>query len=361
MIKKIVLLLLLVVLCALSVALYNQYRQLPRHTLTDARDLAGWTDRMDRANRAAPAVSERSPLPPPEETAPRQQPRMPLSESVPDATAEQTLEPSQETSPKAPPPLPLVADRGANKDPMLDPTSLGHPELSLESRPAPAEAPHPVEARPELESKAEKILDRTEHWVEEKVEKVEDIVGKVKKELRTEEKIITDMEISREDAALPETRVDKLVRQIEEKALGEIKPEPAIREPIVKPSHVYELEPEPKDDSKQPTLRNRVVSIELTLESNETILDIRTEAPIAQHKVFQIKDPRRLVVDLYGSFRGSRPRLEVPKNSLINDVRTGLHPDKLRIVADLHPEAAISVAEEPRSPTRLVVILKPGN
>jgi hypothetical protein len=352
MIKKIVLLVLLVVFCALSVALYNQYRLLPR-SVTDARDLAFFADRPERADTAGQAMTDRAPLPSPDEAAPRLQPRIPPSQSP-----DQEARPPREAQP-------LVSGEKDVEDPMLDPSSLGHPELSpehlFESRPAPEKTTHPIEDRPGLESKTEKALEKAEHWVEEKVERVEEIAGEVKQELETEKKVIEEMELSREDATMPETRVDKLVRQIEERALGEIQPEPAIREPIVKPPHVYELEPEPKDDPKQPTQRNRVVSIELVLAANETILDIRTEAPVEQHRYFQIKGPRRLVVDLYGSFRGSRPRLQVPDNPLISDVRTGLHPDKLRIVADLHPDAAVTVTVESRSPTRLVVVMQPEN
>ncbi len=358
MIKKIVLLVLLVVFCALSVALYNQYRLLPR-SVTDARDLALWSERWspaDRAERSGPPMPDRTPLPPAEETAPRLQPRvpppLPLPDNAPDAATDQSPDQTQEGQP-------LASGEKDVEDPMLDPSSLGHPELSFESRPTPEKTPHPIEDRPGLESKAEKALEKVEHWVEKKVERVEHIAGEVKRELETEKKVIDEMELSREDAAVPETRVDKLVRQIEERALGEIRPEPAIREPIVKPPHVYELEPEPKDDPKQPTLRNRVISIELVLEANETILDIRTEAPVEQHKYFQITGPRRLVVDLYGSFRGSRPMLQVPANPFISDIRTGLHPDRLRIVADLHPDATVTVTVEPRSPTRLVVVMRP--
>lgn len=362
MIKKIVLLVLLVVFCALSVALYNQYRLLPR-TVTDARDLALWAEqssRADRAERSGPSMPDRTPLPPAEDAAPRLQPRIPqpqpLPDNAPDAATDQSPDQAQETQP-------LASGEKDVEDPMLDPSSLGHPELSpehfFESRPAPEKTPHPIEDRPGLESRAEKILEKTEHWVEDKVERVEELAREVKRELETEKKVVEEMELSREDAAVPETRVDKLVRQIEERALGEIRPEPAIREPIVKPPHVYELEPEPKDDPKEPTLRNRVISIELVLEANETILDIRTEAPVEQHKYFQIAGPRRLVVDLYGSFRGSRPRLQVPANPFISDIRTGLHPDRLRIVADLHPDATVTVTVEPRSPTRLVVVMRP--
>lgn len=357
MIKKIVLLVLLVVFCALSVALYNQYRLLPR-TVTDARDLASWAEqwsRADRAERSDAPMPDRAPLPPPEEAAPRLQPRIPqqhLPDNASDAVADQGPDQTQETPP-------LVSGEKELEDPLLDPSSLGHPELSFEPRPTPEKTPHPIEDRPGLESRAEKALEKVEHWVEEKVERVEHIAGEVKRELETEKKIVEEMELSREDAALPQTRVDKLVRQIEERALGEVRPEPAIREPIVKPPHIYELEPEPKDDPKQPTSRNRVISIELVLEAKETILDIHTEAPVEQHKYFQISGPRRLVVDLYGSFRGSRPRLQVPANPFISDIRTGLHPDRLRIVADLLPDVTVTVTVEPRSPTRLVVVMRP--
>ena len=52
-------------------------------------------------------------------------------------------------------------------------------------------------------------------------------------------------------------------------------------------------------------------------------------------KVFALEDPARLVIDVTGSKHSKQQKVVAESNSLIKSMRTGKHPDKLRVVFDL--------------------------
>ncbi len=366
MIKRFIFLLLLIVCVVLSYMLYNQYRVLPDRPLREARDLIP-PEKIEREMAQA-----RSPLPPPKQEQERPQPKKPEpavepaessagSEPAPEVTAAPKPTPGPQVTEKESTPAPPAQEpREAPGKPVVDSKFPGK-AISL-APPPPLKLPRPHSATEHEpgESRAQKMLEKAEKWVEKEVEKAEGL-GKVEtQEVEQEKKIAGDMDLSRQEVTRPKSRVDELVRQIEQRSLGTPKPD-TVREPIVKPAKVYELDPEPKDEPKAATAHNRVVSIELIIENKNILLDIRTESPVERHKYFQISNPRRLVIDLYGKFMRSRPKLTVPKNVMISDVRTGIHPDKLRIVADLLPDADISISVESRAPTQLMAIMRPGS
>jgi hypothetical protein len=58
--------------------------------------------------------------------------------------------------------------------------------------------------------------------------------------------------------------------------------------------------------------------------------------------VFELKEPRRMVIDLYGKTPQRSREYLTPKSSALERVRIGSHPDRLRIVADYRDKFARS-------------------
>jgi N-acetylmuramoyl-L-alanine amidase len=72
--------------------------------------------------------------------------------------------------------------------------------------------------------------------------------------------------------------------------------------------------------------------------STQVILDLDQATP---HRVFELKDPERLVVDLPATTASDKLRMPVPKGR-VRSVRTGTRPDgELRVVFDLTGDAAL--------------------
>ncbi len=80
---------------------------------------------------------------------------------------------------------------------------------------------------------------------------------------------------------------------------------------------------------------------------------------IGSYKYFFIGSPSRLVVDLLGKYDRSIPERDVRDNVFIKDIRTGRHPDKLRIVADLKSAARLRLSvEKPQGNVLLLHLTK---
>lgn len=76
--------------------------------------------------------------------------------------------------------------------------------------------------------------------------------------------------------------------------------------------------------------------VEITAQDNpgEFVLTITTDGPVERVTSFYAKDPARLAVDLWGGWQASGPSVIAVNSPLVERIRTGSHPDKLRLVVD---------------------------
>jgi hypothetical protein len=102
---------------------------------------------------------------------------------------------------------------------------------------------------------------------------------------------------------------------------------------------------------------NALERVEVIGIDNGAVLRIVAAKPVEKFKYFTLKSPNRVVVDLYGSWsRANIPPLA--SNTWISKIRTGVHPDKLRIVADVIVETPGPVSAKQNSLTEIVVMLR---
>ena len=102
---------------------------------------------------------------------------------------------------------------------------------------------------------------------------------------------------------------------------------------------------------------NALERVEVIGIDNGAVLRIVTSKPVESFKYFSLKSPNRVVVDLYGSW--SRAAVPAPApNPWISKIRTGVHPDKMRIVADIGVETPGPVSARQNSLTEIVVTLR---
>ncbi len=90
-------------------------------------------------------------------------------------------------------------------------------------------------------------------------------------------------------------------------------------------------------------------------------LAIRADGPINKYKYFFLKSPPRLVIDLIGEWE--KPvNLEIPiESDTIKKVRIWKHPDKLRLVNDLHHEHPMTPVFKVSPNGLLVTLSKDAN
>ncbi len=102
---------------------------------------------------------------------------------------------------------------------------------------------------------------------------------------------------------------------------------------------------------------NALERVEVIGIDNGAVLRIVTSKPVEKFKYFSLTSPNRVVVDLYGSWsRANIPALT--SNAWISKIRTGVHPDKLRIVADVIVKTLGPVSAKQNSLTEIVVMLR---
>jgi hypothetical protein len=108
------------------------------------------------------------------------------------------------------------------------------------------------------------------------------------------------------------------------------------------------------------TSRGTVVAVSAADKPGEYVLSVTTSAPVGDVTRVYMDDPPRLIIDLAGrwTYTGA---LSLPgKSPLIRQVRVGKHPDRLRLVLDLAPEAVTRLREAPmvdRNPNGVVIRL----
>jgi hypothetical protein len=91
----------------------------------------------------------------------------------------------------------------------------------------------------------------------------------------------------------------------------------------------------------------------------EFVLTIVTDSPVERVTSFHAKSPARLVVDLVGGWQAEGPPTRAVGSDLVEKIRVGVHPDKLRLVID-YKDKNLAVVSEPiieRQPRAVVIKL----
>lgn len=170
--------------------------------------------------------------------------------------------------------------------------------------------------------------------------------------------------VTRKDVAAPALKVAERVQQLERQALGEppapppapapapTQPPPAAQPPAQPPVPVAE-------EVRAPQPRNNALKeLSVQIVGRDAHLLFVTEKQLERYTYFVAKNPARVVIDLYGKFEKAKSVGKTPTNDLVGAIRTGIHADRMRIVADLEPNASPTVQVTQRSNTELLVELK---
>jgi len=106
--------------------------------------------------------------------------------------------------------------------------------------------------------------------------------------------------------------------------------------------------------------RGAVVAVSAADKPGEYVLTVTTTSPVGEVTRLYMDGPPRLVIDLDGRWTYTGPLSLPGKSPLIRMVRVGKHPDRLRLVLDLAPEATTRLREAPvldRTPNGVVIRL----
>lgn len=154
----------------------------------------------------------------------------------------------------------------------------------------------------------------------------------------------------------PTARINDLARDAEDRALKDVAPEYDVtRRNVAEP-------PGPEDayPRERSTHDNDLHTLSCELTDKGLLLRVATVEPLGKVTHFFLKSPRRLVIDMYGDY-GEFPTHDlVPENNLVKDLRTGRHPDRMRVVADMKGETPVTVSIEKKTPTELWVLVVPN-
>ncbi len=351
MIRGIFLAVLVLVMLGLSVALYRQYNILPggeappqeQAVLDSGRIMRSWTPPPGADNAATPSDSSTQ-----DSSA---QPDAPAAADSPDSAVPET---ATET-----PPAPETARQTAQAKPSPD-SLLGRPELTPRAKTSTVPDPESDPRAAEEQSQAEQALEKGKDALTRGGTLPQRAVSEVERILEQERRVVEEQQLKQRDVTQPRPRVGALVKQLEDKALNV--------EPQAPPPPKAEPKPEPKSEvlatvTAKPTpgkkpAGNVLKSLELSSDGNAVFLHVTTEKPLERYATFQVKQPGRVVLDLQGHYAGSVPYKAVRPNALVKDLRTGLHSDKLRVVADLHDDVQAELQLQKRSDTELVLILR---
>ena len=129
-----------------------------------------------------------------------------------------------------------------------------------------------------------------------------------------------------------------------EQAKAEPKPEPAKAE--------KKAEAKPAAEKALPAGMGQVRSVEISVKDGIFVLRVVTDRPVGDVQARLFKDPRRLAVDLMGSWRKHGEAVVRAAEGPVKTVRVGEHPDHLRLVLDFRnpgpgPELSPEIAKTP--------------
>jgi hypothetical protein len=85
---------------------------------------------------------------------------------------------------------------------------------------------------------------------------------------------------------------------------------------------------------------------------------LSADAPIGEHHLFWLNEPRRLVVDLMGVGAAVAAPIVAPKHPLVRRMRWGRHDDRVRFVLEVAPQTHDAVQARPDGAS-LAVTLHP--
>lgn len=85
---------------------------------------------------------------------------------------------------------------------------------------------------------------------------------------------------------------------------------------------------------------NTAKSVTVTHSNKSVRLVITTKAPVKEFSSFSLASPDRFIVDIPGQWTYRGDTKVTVKNGILKNVRTGEHPDKLRVVLDLKKRPA---------------------
>jgi hypothetical protein len=106
------------------------------------------------------------------------------------------------------------------------------------------------------------------------------------------------------------------------------------------------LESHPKQTDKAAAAKGgRVVDVTVQDTPGEFVLTITTDGPVERVTSFYAKDPARLAVDIWGGWQSSVPGVIAVGGPLIERIRIGSHPDKLRLVVDYRDKESAGFSE----------------
>ncbi len=106
--------------------------------------------------------------------------------------------------------------------------------------------------------------------------------------------------------------------------------------------------------------KGAVVAVSAADKPGEYVLTVSTTSPAGEVTRTYMDNPPRLVIDLAGRWTYSGPLSLSGKSPLVSLVRVGKHPDRLRLVLDLAPEATTRLREAPvvdRTPNGVTIRL----
>lgn len=86
-------------------------------------------------------------------------------------------------------------------------------------------------------------------------------------------------------------------------------------------------------------------------------VEVLAHGPIERHRHFFMGDPPRLVIDLPGRWDTPRFHARRVESRMVERIRIGRHPDKLRLVLDLRPEVRDPAAVIRESSRGLAIVL----
>lgn len=131
------------------------------------------------------------------------------------------------------------------------------------------------------------------------------------------------------------------------------KPEPAKAESKPEPAKAEKkAEAKPAAEKPLPAGMGLVRSVEVTVKDGIFVLRVVTDRPVGDVQARLFKDPRRLAVDLMGSWRKHGEAVVRASDGPVKTVRVGEHPDHLRLVLDFRnpgpgPELSPEIAKTP--------------
>ncbi|MBI4806287.1 MAG: AMIN domain-containing protein [Desulfovibrio sp.] len=98
-------------------------------------------------------------------------------------------------------------------------------------------------------------------------------------------------------------------------------------------------------DKAVPAKGGKVVDVTAQDNPGEFVLTITTDGPVERVTSFYAKDPARLAVDIWGVWQPGVPGVIAVGGPIMERIRIGSHPDKLRLVVDYRDKESSGFSE----------------